>query len=338
MKIGMIGLGRMGGNMVRRLIKGGHECSVFDQSPDKVKELAREGAHGCSSISHLKSQLKSPRIYWLMLPAGEVTEKTIDALEPELEANDIVVDGGNTYYKDDVKRSERLKKKKVRYMDVGTSGGVWGLERGYSLMIGGDSQAAKEMDPLFRSLAPSSGTVPITQNRDPSQKTADQGYLYCGPAGAGHFVKMIHNGIEYGMMQALAEGFQILRNADLEHLPAGERYPLDLTEIAEVWRRGSVVSSWLLDLVAIALNQDSTLSSFQGHVDDSGEGRWTIQTAIEQGTPAAVLAISLFNRFQSQGGSSFSNQLLSAMRNQFGGHKEVQTGSVQARKTGPSAA
>jgi 6-phosphogluconate dehydrogenase len=326
MKMAMIGLGRMGGNMVRRLTQGGHTCVVYDVDPKAVAQLAQEGALPASSLEQMLTQLDKPRVIWMMLPAGAVTQEMTDQLSALLEPQDILIDGGNSHFKDDVKRAKALAPKGVRYVDVGTSGGVWGLERGYSLMIGGDAGAAEHLAPIFKTLAPGVGSIKPSPGREAEGRTADQGYLYCGPAGAGHFVKMIHNGIEYGMMQALAEGFDILKGASRPEVDESYRYDLDLREISEVWRRGSVVSSWLLDLVALALNADPHLQGFEGHVADSGEGRWTVQAALEEAVPATVLSAALFARFRSREERSFADQLLSAMRRGFGGHPE---GKVQ---------
>jgi 6-phosphogluconate dehydrogenase len=328
MKLAMIGLGRMGGNMARRLMKGGHECVVFDMNPAAVEGLAKEGAKSSRSLEDLIAQLPSPRIVWMMLPAGKITEDTAQQLGQLLQSQDILIDGGNSYFKDDVTRAELLRSRQIRCLDVGTSGGIWGLERGYSLMIGGDRSAAEALTPIFEALAPGIRAVEPTRDRDTSGRTADRGYLYCGPAGAGHFVKMVHNGIEYGMMQALAEGFDILKGAARPEVDESIRYGLDLREISEVWRRGSVVSSWLLDLVAIALNGDPSLKSIEGRVADSGEGRWTVQAALEEAVPATVLSAALYARFDSREEKSFANQLLSAMRRGFGGHAEAQVTRV----------
>lgn len=323
MQLGMIGLGRMGANMVRRLIAGGHDCVVFDRNPGNVALLTAEGAVGSASLEEFIGKLVKPRVVWIMVPAGEITEQTIETLGQIMESGDIIIDGGNTYYKDDVRRARVLAAQGIRYLDVGTSGGVWGRERGYCLMIGGERDMAGYLDPVFRTLAPGSAAAPPTPGRGHRSGTAEQGYLYCGPAGAGHFVKMIHNGIEYGLMQAYAEGFDILRNAGKSDLVAGLRYDLDLGEIAELWRRGSVVGSWLLDLTASALAEDPGLSTYVGSVPDSGEGRWTIQAAIEQAVPAPVLSAALYARFRSREDHPFGEKLLSAMRRQFGGHAET---------------
>ncbi|HEV3040383.1 MAG TPA: decarboxylating 6-phosphogluconate dehydrogenase [Candidatus Angelobacter sp.] len=323
MQLGMIGLGRMGGNMVRRLMRGGHECVVRDLSPENVKELANEGATGSSSLDDFVAKLKKPRATWIMVPAGDPTEQTVLALAQKFEAGDIIIDGGNSYFKDDVRRSNKLKERGIHYIDVGTSGGIWGLERGYCMMIGGPKEAVEHLDPIFKTLAPGIGNIPATPGRDKVGGTAESGYLYCGPSGAGHFVKMVHNGIEYGLMQAYAEGFDIFRNATSEQLPQDYRYDLNLRDIAEVWRRGSVVSSWLLDLLAMALTENPTLSEYTGVVADSGEGRWTIQAALEEAVPADVLSASLYTRFRSRQDHTFGEKILSAMRQKFGGHIEL---------------
>jgi len=326
MQIGMVGLGRMGANMVERLIKGGHECVVFDLNPENVKRLASQGAVGSGSLEEFVKHLKPPRTAWVMVPAGEATEKTILSLAEYLEPGDVVIDGGNTNYKDDVRRARVLKKKKIHFVDVGTSGGIWGVERGYCLMIGGEADVVKRLDPIFKTLAPGRGDIERTAGRDKKQSTAEEGYLHCGPVGAGHFVKMVHNGIEYGLMQAYAEGFDIFRNAAKPELPEEVRYKLDLADIAEVWRRGSVVSSWLLDLTAMALLENPDLSKYSGFVQDSGEGRWTIQAAIEETVPTEVLSAALYARFRSRQDHTFAEKVLSAMREKFGGHVERPTG------------
>lgn len=326
MQMGMIGLGRMGANMVRRLMRGGHHCVVFDRDPEPVHRLAAEGAVGAGSLDDLISRLSPPRTIWMMVPAGDSTETTVDALAQRLSPEDIIVDGGNSYYKDDVRRAKVLTTRGIRYVDVGTSGGTWGLDRGYCLMIGGPEPVVKQLDPVFRTMAPGPGVVERTKGRDRMEGTAEEGYLYCGPAGAGHFVKMIHNGIEYGLMQAYAEGFDIFRHANSNHLPDDMRYDLNLADIAEVWRRGSVVGSWLLDLTAAALAENPDLSNFTGSVQDSGEGRWTVLAAIEEGVPAEVLSASLYTRFRSRQDHTFAEKILSAMRYQFGGHVERPAG------------
>jgi 6-phosphogluconate dehydrogenase len=323
MQIGVVGLGRMGGNIARRLMRAGHSCVVFDANPKAATALAGEGATAAGSLAALVRKLtESPRAVWVMLPAGQVTEETVTALGGLLGASDIIIDGGNSYFRDDIRRAASLAPKGVRYLDVGTSGGVWGLERGYCMMIGGDRAAFEHLDPIFATLAPGIGTVPRTPGRSGRDARVEQGYLYAGPTGAGHFVKMIHNGIEYGMMQAIAEGFDILRSRASASVPPAERYNLDMADIAEVWRRGSVVSSWLLDLTAAALADDATLQHFSGYVEDSGEGRWTIDAAVEEAVPAEVLAAALFTRFRSRQEHTFAEKLLSAMRLGFGGHIE----------------
>ena len=334
MQLGMIGLGRMGANMVRRLMKGGHECEAFDMTPASVQALAKEGATGAGSLDDFVSKLKQPRAIWLMVPAA-VVDSTLAQLAPKLAKDDIVIDGGNSYYIDDIRRAEELKKKGLHYVDVGTSGGVWGLERGYCMMIGGENQSVQRLDPIFKTLAPGIGDIPRTPGREKAQGTAEQGYLHCGPSGAGHFVKMVHNGIEYGVMAAYAEGLNILNHAnvgktkrteDAETTPLRNpehyMYDLNLPDVAEVWRRGSVIASWLLDLTAIALLKSPQLTDFGGRVSDSGEGRWTILAAIDEGTPAPVLTSALYERFTSRGEADFANKLLSAMRFEFGGHEE----------------
>ena len=326
MQLGMIGLGRMGGNIVRRLMHAGHCCVVYDKSVEAVHGLASEGAAPSRDLADFVRQLEKPRAVWVMLPAGAITHGTIVELSDLLDSGDILIDGGNSFFQDDVRHAEMLNEKKIRYLDVGTSGGVWGLERGYCMMIGGDKDAAEHLDPIFAALAPGLGTIERTPGRDGRNKRAEQGYLYCGLAGAGHFVKMVHNGIEYGLMQAYAEGFDILRNVNSQSVPEKRRYKLDLADIAEVWRRGSVVSSWLLDLSAIALAEDVDLAEFSGYVEDSGEGRWTIQAAIEQAVPAEVLSAALYTRFRSRQDHTFAERILSAMRKQFGGHQEPPKG------------
>ncbi|MBV8976629.1 MAG: decarboxylating 6-phosphogluconate dehydrogenase [Alphaproteobacteria bacterium] len=321
MQLGMIGLGRMGANIVRRLLRCGHACVVYDTRPEAVAELAQEGAEPSTTLASLVAKLEKPRAIWLMLPAGEITESTLADIAALLEPGDAVIDGGNSFYKDDIRRAQMLGQRGIAYLDVGTSGGVWGLERGYCMMIGGDKDAANRLDPIFRALAPGVAAAPLTPGR-PRDETAAQGYIYCGPNGAGHFVKMIHNGIEYGLMQAYAEGFAILRHANSEELPRAQRFDLDLGDIAEVWRRGSVIQSWLLDLTAAALAQDPELKDYSGIVADSGEGRWTVMAALEAAVPAEVLTASLYARFRSRLKESFADKLLSAMRHGFGGHVE----------------
>ena len=322
MQLGMIGLGRMGANMTRRLIRGGHQMVVSDLSPDAVKQLGGEGAIASSSLKDLVSKLTPPRAAWIMVPAGEPTDKTVLALLDSMQPGDTVIDGGNSYFKDDVRRSKLCAAKGVHYVDVGTSGGVWGLERGYCMMIGGPKEAVQRLDPIFKTLAPGRGDIPRTPGREKISGTAEDGYIHCGPSGSGHFVKMVHNGIEYGMMQAYAEGFDIFKNATSKELPEDIRYDLNLADIAEVWRRGSVVASWLLDLTAMALIENPTLSEYSGFVQDSGEGRWTIQAAIDEAVPAEVLSAALYTRFRSRQEHTFAEKILSAMRQKFGGHVE----------------
>jgi 6-phosphogluconate dehydrogenase len=326
MQLGMVGLGRMGANIVRRLMRGGHEGVVFDRNPDSVKQLAGEGAVGVTSLGEFIGKLTKPRTAWVMVPAGDPTEQTVTALAERMEAGDIIIDGGNSYYKDDVRRAKALKEKGIRYVDVGTSGGIWGLERGYCMMIGGEADVVRHLDPILKTLAPGRGEIPRTPERQSMGGTAEEGYLYCGPSGAGHFVKMVHNGIEYGLMQAYAEGFDIFRNANTEELPEDYRYELNVADIAEVWRRGSVVASWLLDLTAMAMVENPTLSEYTGSVQDSGEGRWTIMAAIEEAVPADVLSASLYTRFRSRQEHTFAEKVLSAMRYKFGGHVERPAG------------
>jgi len=322
MQIAMVGLGRMGANMVRRLMRGGHRCVVFDRSADTVKQLAGEGAVGASSLEDLVRNLDKPRAVWVMVPAGGPTEDTVNTLGALLDKGDAIIDGGNSYFKDDVRRAQAMAGKGIQYVDVGTSGGVWGLERGYCMMIGGPKEAVQRLDPIFKTLAPGRGDIPRTPGRDKLAGTAEDGYIHCGPSGSGHFVKMVHNGIEYGMMQAYAEGFDIFKNATSKDLPEDIRYDLNLPDIAEVWRRGSVVSSWLLDLTAMALTENPTLSEYSGFVQDSGEGRWTIQAALEEAVPAEVLTAALYTRFRSRQDHTFAEKMLSAMRQKFGGHVE----------------
>jgi 6-phosphogluconate dehydrogenase len=343
MQIGMIGLGRMGANMVRRLIRKGHSCVVFNRSPQPVQELVKEKAIGAASLADMVKKLEKPRAIWLMVPAA-VVDDTIAELSPHLESGDILIDGGNSYYIDDLRRAKQLASQNVHYVDVGTSGGVWGLERGYCMMIGGDAEAIQRLDPIFAALAPGLGDIPRTVGREKIGGTAEQGYLHCGPNGAGHFVKMVHNGIEYGVMAAYAEGISILRKAnvgkeanapaDAETTPLRDpehyQYDMNLPDIAEVWRRGSVIASWLLDLTAGALLRDPVLSKFAGRVSDSGEGRWTIKAAIDEAVPAPVLTTALYERFSSRGEADFANKLLSAMRYQFGGHLEKSDGETKA--------
>ena len=338
MQLGMIGLGRMGSNMVRRLMKGGHECVAFDMNPASVKQMTGEGAAGATSLNELVRKLKKPRAVWLMVPAA-VVDSTLQELAPRLEPGDAIIDGGNSYYIDDIRRAKELREKKLSYLDVGTSGGVWGLERGYCQMIGGDREVVQRLDPIFKTLAPGRGNLPRTPGREKTGGTAEEGYLHCGPNGAGHFVKMVHNGIEYGLMAAYAEGMNILKHAnvgkrgrtvDAETTPLRDpehyQYDFNLADVAEVWRRGSVVASWLLDLTTIALLEQPDLSGFSGRVSDSGEGRWTILAAIDESAPAPVLSTALYERFTSRGEGDFAGKLLSAMRYQFGGHVERKAG------------
>ena len=335
MQLGMIGLGRMGGDMTRRLMRNGHQCVVYDRSADAIEELAADGATGASSLDEFIGKLSRPRVVWLMVPAA-VVEASLQDLSARLQPGDIVIDGGNSYYIDDIRRAKELAPKGVIYVDVGTSGGVWGLERGYCMMIGGPAEALQHLDPIFKTLAPGRGTIDRTPGREKLGGTAEDGYLHCGPNGAGHFVKMVHNGIEYGIMAAYAEGLNILKHANVGKQaqvasaemtpirnPEHYQYELNLPDIAEVWRRGSVVASWLLDLTAIALADDPTLKKFSGRVSDSGEGRWTILAAVDEGTPAEVLTSALYERFTSRGEADYANKLLSAMRFQFGGHHEL---------------
>ncbi len=334
MQLGMIGLGRMGANMVRRLMKAGHECVVWDRNAASIRELAGEGAAGAGSLDEFIAKLKPPRSVWLMVPAA-VVESSVAELAGKLQKDDVLIDGGNSYYIDDIRRQNALRPQGIHYVDVGTSGGVWGLERGYCMMIGGDTDAVRRLDPIFKTLAPGPGDIPRTPGREKAGGTAEDGYLHCGPSGAGHFVKMVHNGIEYGIMAAYAEGLNILKNAnvgkgrrevDAETTPLRNpehyQYDLDLPDVAEVWRRGSVIASWLLDLTAIALLKSPDLANFSGRVSDSGEGRWTILAGIDEGVPVPVLSSALFERFSSRGEAGFADQLLSAMRYEFGGHVE----------------
>jgi 6-phosphogluconate dehydrogenase len=323
MKLGMIGLGRMGGNIARRLMRGGHQMVVFDRNQEAVDTLAGEGAIAASSLDDMRTKLDDPEVWWVMLPAGEPTEQTVAAICATAKPGAIVIDGGNSFYKDDIRRAKMLADKGLHYVDVGTSGGVWGLERGYCMMIGGDKETVDRLDPVFDCLAPGLGTIPRTKRADGADARAEKGYIHAGPAGAGHFVKMVHNGIEYGLMQAYAEGFDVLKGKSSEHLPEDQRFDLNLTDIAEVWRRGSVISSWLLDLSASALAQDQQLEHFSGHVADSGEGQWTIDAAMEEAVPINVLAASLFARYRSRVEHTFGDKLLSAMRYGFGGHVEM---------------
>jgi 6-phosphogluconate dehydrogenase len=322
MQIGVIGLGRMGGNIARRLMRHGHEAIVHDRDSRAVAALVRDGAIGVAGIDQLVHKLSRPRAVWVMLPAGEITEAEIARLAALLEPGDVILDGGNSFWKDDIRRAATLKWRNIHYLDVGTSGGVWGLERGYCMMIGGEREVVERLDPIFAALAPGPGNLPRTPGRDGRDARAERGYIHAGPSGAGHFVKMVHNGIEYGLMQAYAEGFDILKNAGSEALPAAERFDLDVTDIAEVWRRGSVIASWLLDLSASALAQDPELAAYSGFVEDSGEGRWTIMAAIEEAVPADVLSAALYARFRSRQEHTFAEKVLSAMRKGFGGHVE----------------
>jgi 6-phosphogluconate dehydrogenase len=327
MQLGMVGLGRMGANMTRRLMRGGHQLVVSDLSADSVTLLSGEGATGSSSLEDLVSKLTPPRAIWIMVPSGSPTEKTVQTLAQHLQKGDAIIDGGNSYFKDDVRRSEELNPKGIHYLDVGTSGGVWGIDRGYCMMIGGPKEAVQRLDPIFKTLAPGKGDIPRTPGRDKLPGTAEEGYIHCGPSGAGHFVKMVHNGIEYGIMQAYAEGFDIFKNATSKELAEHYRYDLNLPDIAEVWRRGSVVASWLLDLSAMALTENPTLSKYEGFVQDSGEGRWTIQAAIDEAVPADVLTAALYVRFRSRQQHTFAEKMLSAMREKFGGHVEGSEGA-----------
>ncbi len=326
MQLGMVGLGRMGGNMVRRLMRGGHQCVVSDLTAANVEKLASEGATGSSSLDDFVSKLKAPRAIWIMVPAGEPTEQTVKTLAGKMQAGDVLIDGGNSFFKDDVRRAKMLAPKGIHYVDVGTSGGVWGLERGYCMMIGGPDEAVKRLDPIFKTLAPGRGDIPRTPGREKLGGTAEEGYIHCGPSGSGHFVKMIHNGIEYGVMQAYAEGFDILKNATSKELPEDIRYDLKLENVAEVWRRGSVISSWLLDLTAMALTENPALSEYTGDVADSGEGRWTVEAAVAEAVPAEVITASLYARFRSRQQHTFAEKILSAMRQKFGGHIELAAG------------
>jgi 6-phosphogluconate dehydrogenase len=334
MQLGMIGLGRMGANLVRRLMRDGHRCVAYDRNLDVVKELAAEGAEGASSLAEFVSKLEKPRAAWIMVPAG-VVDSTLAELVPLLDADDVVIDGGNSYYRDDITRSASLRDKGIHYLDVGTSGGVWGLDRGYCLMIGGDYAAVSRLDPIFRSIAPGMGNVEPTPGRTDPNDTAAHGYLLCGPSGAGHFVKMVHNGVEYGMMAAIAEGLSIINHADVGlhqseidaetaplRNPEDYQYEINVADVAEVWRRGSVVSSWLVDLIAAALAKSPELADFSGRVSDSGEGRWTVLAAVDEGVPASVISASLYERFESRDNGAFTGKILSAMRSEFGGHAE----------------
>jgi 6-phosphogluconate dehydrogenase len=322
MQLGMIGLGRMGGNIVRRLMRNGHTCVVYDRSADAVGALTKEGATGSTGLADFVGKLSAPKVVWVMLPAGKITHDTIVELSGLLGKGDILIDGGNSKFHDDIAHAELLEPKGITFVDVGTSGGVWGLERGYCMMIGGAKTAVDHLDPIFSTLAPGIGSIDKTPGRQGRDPRVENGYIHAGPAGAGHFAKMVHNGMEYGIMQAYAEGFDILKGASQSHIPENRRYRFNLADLAEVWRRGSVIASWLLDLTAIALAEDETLSEFSGHVEDSGEGRWTIEAAIEEAVPADVLTASLYTRFRSRQDHTYAEKILSAMRKQFGGHIE----------------
>ena len=322
MQLGMIGLGRMGGNIVRRLMRRGHSTVVYDKDQKAVAALAAEGAVGAATLEELVQKLEPPRAAWVMLPAGAITEATVDTLAARMQKEDAIIDGGNSFWQDDVRRGRALRAKGLHYLDVGTSGGVWGLERGYCMMIGGDKAVVDRLDPIFAALAPGTGDIPRTPHREGRDARVEQGYIHAGPTGAGHFVKMIHNGIEYGLMQAYAEGFDILKNANIDALPAEHRFDFDIADIAEVWRRGSVIPSWLLDLTASALAENATLDDYSGHVEDSGEGRWTVNAAVDEAVPAEVLTAALFARFRSRKEHTFAEKILSAMRAGFGGHRE----------------
>ena len=326
MQIGMVGLGRMGGNMARRLMRGGHEVVAYATDPAAVKQISSEGATGVSTLDDLVARLAQPRTAWVMVPAGEATEQVVMELAKRMSRGDVIIDGGNSFYKDDVRRKKMVEPQGIHYIDAGTSGGVWGLERGYCLMIGGPRDVVERLDAIFKTLAPGMGSIARTPGREKLAGTAEQGYLYCGPSGAGHFVKMVHNGIEYGLMQSYAEGLDIFKNAASKDLEPDLRYDLDLADITEVWRRGSVISSWLLDLTAQALVENPTLSNFEGVVADSGEGRWTVMQAVEEGVPADVLSASLYTRFRSRQEHTFAERVLSAMRHKFGGHVEPPAG------------
>jgi 6-phosphogluconate dehydrogenase len=322
MQLGMIGLGRMGGNIVRRLMKQGHTTVVYDKDPKAVAAIGADGAAGTGSLEDFVKKLEKPRTAWVMLPAGRITETTIEALAKLMDKDDVIIDGGNTFWQDDVRRGKALKTRGIHYLDVGTSGGVWGIERGYCMMIGGDKAVVDRLDPIFKTLAPGIGDIDRTKGRDGRDARIEQGYIHAGPVGAGHFVKMVHNGIEYGLMQAYAEGFDILKNADIDALPEDHRFTLDIADIAEVWRRGSVIPSWLLDLTSSALAKNATLDNYSGFVEDSGEGRWTVNAAIDEAVPAEVLTAALYTRFRSRKEHTFAEKILSAMRAGFGGHKE----------------
>jgi 6-phosphogluconate dehydrogenase len=329
MKLAMIGLGRMGANMSRRLLHGGHQVVAFDLSPDNVRAVAADGAIGVDTLPALVQRLERPRVVWVMVPAGDPTEDVVRELGALLAPGDVVIDGGNSYFKDDVRRARALSARGILYVDAGTSGGVWGLERGYCLMVGGDARAIETIEPILRTLAPGIGDVPRTPGREGRESTAEEGFLHCGPPGAGHFVKMVHNGIEYGLMQAYAEGFDIMKGAATDKLAPELRFDIDLADVAEVWRRGSVVGSWLLDLTATALAESPTLEEYSGFVQDSGEGRWTVQAAIEEAVPADVLTSALYTRFRSRQQHTFAERVLSAMRKMFGGHVEPRKGATR---------
>jgi 6-phosphogluconate dehydrogenase len=324
MQLGMIGLGRMGGNIVRRLMKHGHTTVVYDKDPKAVAAIGADGAVGTAALEDFVSKLEKPRTAWVMLPAGRITEETIETLSKLMQQGDVIIDGGNTFWQDDVRRGQTLKQRGIHYLDVGTSGGVWGIDRGYCMMIGGDKAVVDRLDPIFSTLAPGIGDIERTGGREGRDARIEQGYIHAGPVGAGHFVKMVHNGIEYGLMQAYAEGFDILKNANVDALPPEHRFDLNIPEIAEVWRRGSVIPSWLLDLTASALARNDTLDNYSGFVEDSGEGRWTVNAAIDEAVPAEVLTAALYARFRSRRQHTFAEKILSAMRAGFGGHKEPQ--------------
>ncbi|HWZ05397.1 MAG TPA: decarboxylating 6-phosphogluconate dehydrogenase [Bradyrhizobium sp.] len=336
MQLGMIGLGRMGGNIVRRLMRQGHTAVVYDKDPAAVTAIAGDGAAGADSLEQFVQKLERPRTAWVMLPAGKITDATIDALANLMESGDAIIDGGNSFWQDDVRRGKVLKQRGIHYLDVGTSGGVWGIDRGYCMMIGGDKAVVDRLDPIFKALAPGPGDIPRTPGREGRDPRVELGYIHAGPVGAGHFVKMVHNGIEYGLMQAYAEGFDILKNANADALPAEHRFDLDIADIAEVWRRGSVIPSWLLDLTASALSKNPSLENYSGFVEDSGEGRWTVNAAIDEAVPAEVLTAALFARFRSRKQHTFAEKILSAMRQGFGGHKEPQQHPDPARQTAPN--
>ena len=335
MQLGMIGLGRMGANIVRRLVAHGHTAVVYDKNAETVATLAGEGAVGAGSLKDFVGKLNTPRTVWVMLPAGHITETTIDEISKLLGKDDVIIDGGNTFWQDDVRRGKALKERGIHYVDVGTSGGVWGIDRGYCMMIGGDKAVVDRIDPILKTLAPGIGDIPRTEGRDGRDPRVEQGYLHAGPVGAGHFVKMVHNGIEYGLMQAYAEGFDILKNADIDALPEAHRFDIDIADVAEVWRRGSVIPSWLLDLTSSALAKNNTLSEYSGYVEDSGEGRWTVNAAIDEAVPAEVLTAALYARFRSRREHTFAEKILSAMRAGFGGHKEPQQHPSPAKQAAP---